>query len=85
MDIVEDQELEAPPYDITDNGLSTKVVVSDFTQVNPGYDGTASVPVVKTIQCFVPAGIFALTSTADDTAAGVLINVLGIVRCKDMA
>jgi hypothetical protein len=85
MDIAELQELEAPPYDITDNGFSTALVVSDFTQLNPGYDGTDSIPVVKTMQCFVPAGLLAITATATDAAAGILIDVLGIVRCKDMA
>jgi hypothetical protein len=85
MDIVQDQELEAPPYDITDNGYSTALVVSDFTQLNPGYDGTNSVPVVKTMQCFVPAGLLAISASASDAAAGILIDVLGIVRCKDMA
>jgi hypothetical protein len=85
MDIVQDQELEKPPYDITDNGFSTAIVVSDFTQLNPGYDGTSSIPVIKTLQCFVPAGLLAITATATDAAAGILIDVLGIVRCKDMA
>ena len=36
MEIVEDQELEKPPYDITDNGLSTTVAFLDIMQVNPG-------------------------------------------------
>ena len=85
MDIVEDQEREAPPYDITDNGTSIDLIVSDFTQLNPGYDGTNSVPVVKTLRCFVPAGLLAMSASADDSGAGILINVLGIVRCKDMA
>ena len=36
MDIVEDQEHEAPPYDITDNGFSTTAVVQDLMQISPG-------------------------------------------------
>jgi hypothetical protein len=56
MDIVEDQELEKPPYDITDNGWSTQLAISDITQVNPGYDGNNSIPVLRTMTCFVPAG-----------------------------
>lgn len=86
MDIVEDQELEAPPYDITDNGWSTNVAIDDIMQINPGYDGTNSVPVLKTAQLFLPAGLlkFNVVNTAD-SGASLLIDVVGIVRCKDMA
>ena len=49
MDIVEDQEEEAPPYDITDGGFSTSTVLSDIMQINPGYDGTSSIPVVSAL------------------------------------
>jgi hypothetical protein len=85
MELAEDQELEAPPYDITDNGASTLVAVSDIMQINPGYDGTNSVPVLRTAQVFVPAGILKLYTTAGDTGASVLIDVVGMVLCKDMA
>jgi hypothetical protein len=85
MELAEDQELEAPPYDITDNGASTLVAISDIMQINPGYDGTSSVPVLRTTQLFVPAGILKLYTTAADLSANVLIDVVGIVLCKDMA
>jgi hypothetical protein len=86
MDIVQDQELEAPPYDITDNGFSTSLGIYDIMQINPGYDGSDSVPVLKTAQVFVPAGILKINVVDDaDSAASLLVNVLGIVRCKDMA
>jgi hypothetical protein len=85
MDIVEDQELEAPPYDITDNGFSTALVAQDIMQINPGYDGTGSVPVQKSTQIFVPAGLLYLSTTAAASNAALLIDVVGIVRCKDMA
>jgi hypothetical protein len=85
MDIVQDQELEAPPYDITDNGFSTQVVLSDIMQINPGYDGTSSVPVLKTTQMFVPAGILKVFTSAADGDASILIDVVGMVLCKDMA
>jgi hypothetical protein len=35
MDIVEDQELEKPPYDITDGGWSTNAAIADIMQINP--------------------------------------------------
>jgi hypothetical protein len=85
MDIVQDQELEAPPYDITDNGWSTNVAIADIMQINPGYDGTSSVPVLRTAQVFVPAGLLKINCTAADTGASILIDVVGMVLCKDVA
>jgi hypothetical protein len=85
MDIVQDQELEAPPYDITDNGFSTSLIVGDIMQINPGYDGSASVPVLRTAQVFVPAGLLKMNCTASDTGASILIDVVGMVLCKDLA
>jgi hypothetical protein len=85
MDIVQDQELEAPPYDITDNGHSTDQVIADIMQINPGYDGTSSVPVLKSTQLFVPAGLLYITSDAAQADALLLIEVVGTVLCKDLA
>ena len=86
MDIVQDQELEAPPYDITDNGWSTQLYAADIMQMNPGYDGTSSVPVLRQTQVFVPAGLLTIgAADNDDATAAIMIEVLGIVRCKDMA
>ena len=85
MDIVQDQELERPPYDITDNGFSVQNVISDIMQINPGYDGTSSVPVIRQTTMFVPAGLLRMFTFSADTSADVLIDVLDIVRCKDMA
>jgi hypothetical protein len=85
MDIVQDQELEAPPYDINDTGFSTSIVFSDLMQINPGFDGTSSVPVLKTTQVFVPAGILKVFTSSADASASMLIDVVGMVLCKDMA
>ena len=85
MDIVQDQELERPPYDITDNGFSVQNVISDIMQINPGYDGTSSVPVIRQTTMFVPAGLLRMFTFSAVTSADVLIDVLDIVRCKDMA
>ena len=85
MDIVQDQESEAPPYDITDGGLSVYTQLSDIIQINPGYDGTSSVPVLRQTSLFVPAGILKMNCSARDDGASVLIEVLDTVLCKDMA
>ena len=85
MDIVEDQELEAPPYDITDGGFSVSIVPSDIMQINPGYDGTSSVPVLRQTTMFVPAGLLYLSATEADSDAILLVEVIGEVLCKDMA
>jgi len=86
MELAEDQELEAPPYDITDSGWSTQLYNADIMQINPGYDGTSSVPVLRQTQVFVPAGLLMITAADnEDTGALVAIDVLDIVRCKDMA
>ena len=85
MDIVADQELEAPPYDITDNGHSTDLVITDIMQINPGWNGDSSVPVLKQTTVFVPAGLLLISSDVAQSEASLLIDVVGIVRCKDMA
>ena len=85
MDIVEDQEFERPPYDITDDGWSTNLSISDIMQINPGYDGTDSVPVLRTSTVFIPAGIMKMNCTASDADASILIEVLDTILCKDMA
>jgi hypothetical protein len=86
MNIVESQEFEAPPYDITDNGWSTQLYAADIMQINPGYDGSQSVPVLRQTTVFVPAGLLKIAAAdATDGNAAVMIEVLDIVRCKDMA
>ncbi len=85
MDIVEEQETEKPPYDITDGGFSTTVNTGSIMQINPGYDGTNSIPVLRTASLFVPAGILKMNCGSADSGATVLIDVVGTVLCKDMA
>ena len=85
MDIVVDQELEAPPYDITDNGWSTIPAIADIMQINPGYDGSASVPVLRQSTLFLPAGLLKMNCSATDNDASILIEVMGQVLCKDVA
>jgi hypothetical protein len=84
MEIVNDQELENPPYDLTNEGWSTSTVVYDLMQVNPGYDGVGPVPVLRSTQVFVPAGILKINASQADGTAGILVEVVGQVLCKDM-
>jgi len=84
MTIVEEQEEEAPPYDITDGGWSTNVAIADILRINPGYDGTSSIPVIRQTQLFVPAGLLAINSTEADSKATIFVEVVGQVLCKDM-
>jgi len=83
MDIVEAQEKEAPPYDITDGGQSVDTMIGAIMQLNPGYDGTSSVPVLRKLQMFIPAGLLLVSTQAD--LSTVFIEVLDEVLCKDMA
>jgi hypothetical protein len=63
MDIVEEQESEAPPYDITDGGFSTTLNIGSIMQINPGNGGQNAdgspkplIPTLKTTSLFAPAG-----------------------------
>lgn len=88
MNIAEDQELEAPPYDITDDGDSIYPVYDGLTQMSPGWNGSASIPNVRTIRgVFVPAGLLLITASAAGGAAASAIQIkcLGKVLCKDLA
>jgi hypothetical protein len=84
MDIVQDQESEKPPYDITDNGWSIYPVPADIMQISPGWDGEDSVASLKSTQLFVPAGLLYISSSTADSNATMIIDVVGIVRCRDM-
>jgi len=77
LNIAEDQELELPPYDTTDDGESIARVLQGYG-LNRTTGGTLS------MNCFVPAGILCVIS---DIAALVAIEVtvLGEVLCKDMS
>ena len=77
LDIANDQELEAPPYDITDAGDSIWALSASTTRT------PTTLSVVRG-SCFVPAGLLAVHQSAD--AAYILnIEVVGVVLCKDMA
>ncbi|AXQ65414.1 MAG: hypothetical protein [Circular genetic element sp.] len=77
-EIAEDQQLEAPPYDIADDGDSVELLYNSMLITN-------STESVRTMQLFVPAGLFAIISTAALTSGTVTVDVVGKVLCKDMA
>jgi hypothetical protein len=77
LDIANEQELELPPYDLTDAGDST-LAVSQTTVKTP-----TTLGVVRG-SCFVPAGLLGVfqKSAGDYT---LHLTVVGEVLCKDMA
>lgn len=81
VEIAEDQELENPPYDLADDGDSTKKVIVDYLNTN-----NATLQVVRARNVFVPAGILSLVQGSDATVTpAILVNVKGWSYCKDMA
>ena len=76
LEISVDQELEAPPYDIDDNGDSIQTLVKGFGA------STAQTPNFR-FSAFLPAGLARMTFGAND--ALLEVTVLGKVLCKDMA
>ena len=77
-EIAEDQQLEAPPYDIDDDGDSVELLYNSMLITN-------STESVRSMQLFVPAGLFGIVSTAALTSGTVTVDVIGKVLCKDMA
>jgi len=77
-EIAEDQQLEEPPYDVADAGDSIQLLYNTMVITN-------STESVRNLSLFVPAGLFAITSTAALTSAGITVDVVGKVLCKDMA
>lgn len=80
-EIAEDQELEAPPYDIRDNGDSVKKIIVDYANTN-----NATLQVVRMRNVFVPGGILAFNQGSDAAVTpAILIDVKGWSYCKDLA
>ncbi len=80
IDITEEQELEAPPYDIADDGDSIDVIFNDITRSNAE---TLSITRMKNV--FVPAGIFRFNCTESSIDALLCVDVKGWSYCKDLA
>ncbi len=75
IDIVEDQELELPPYDLENNGDSIHTIPAGIMAT------TAEFPVGK-VMAFLPAGLARLDLPG---AATMHVKVIGKLLCKDMA
>jgi len=77
-EIAEDQQLEEPPYDITDNGDSVQLVRRDTVITN-------STESVRRVSVFIPAGLLAIYSTTALAQSIVTIDIVAKVLCKDIA
>jgi hypothetical protein len=77
LEITQDQELEKPPYDTTDNGDSIKVVIAGFNKVPTTLGITRG-------QLFVPAGLLQIIPSSNDQFS-LRVEILAEVLCKDMA
>lgn len=82
LEIAADQQLEAPPYDIADDGDSTKGCL-DYMLVG-GTTAGATAAVRSWGLYFFPAGIIALQNAAAFSNA-LEITVIGKELCKDVA
>lgn len=92
-EIAEDQELEAPPYDVVDTGDSIQAIF-DYKVVSGSYDTTdgdgGQVTVFPPSMIrkwglyFVPAGLLALSNLQNYSNA-LQIEVIGKELCKDAA
>jgi len=80
VDIAKDQEEEKPPYDIVDGGDSQDGVFAQTWYMSAS--GEAATRKLGTI--FVPAGLLAIQSTAQN-GNGLMLRVVGKVLCKDFA
>ena len=79
LDIAEDQELEAPPYDQADNGDSIETI-------SCGLGGsTSEFPTIR-FQAFLPAGLMRVSAPSATAALPIAmeVTVLRKVLCKDM-
>ncbi len=77
MDILAEQEMETPPYDLEDDGDSI-YCVTDNIGVTPSTGGTLS------FMSFVPAGIMQFRFTDATSPSLIEVEVLEKVLCKDM-
>ena len=83
VDIAEDQELEAPPYDISDRGDSIDFIIAEYARTN---DSTLIKATVRNV--FIPAGICGIifvTDDEEDAKATMFVDVKGWSYCKDLA
>ena len=80
VDIAEDQELEAPPYDFGDRGDSIEAILANYARTN-----SATLSISKMYNLFIPAGIFKLLSSESSTDCLLHVDVKGWSYCKDLS
>ena len=93
MEIAEDQEEEATPYDINDDGDSVELALKGFAQAsiptvwdsdeNEQVDQEGYFRLVTIRNVFCPAGLLKLSSTVGTVNASILVTVKGKWECKD--
>lgn len=82
-DIAEDLELEAPPYDLTDDGDSTKPVALASLRVQPFTSGDTNNTTVTLKNVFLPAG-FAIFDMGKAGLTGTFdVSVKAVLECRD--
>ena len=80
-EVAEDQEQEAPPYDLLDAGDSIDEIYVDILNTNTG-----TLQVQRVHNLFVPAGILAILNSSNGTVTPtIFVDVKGSVLCKDVA
>ena len=89
VEIAEDQEEEAPPYDILSTGDAIRKIISGFIRLLPHYDGGGYNMGTTTIRnVFLPAG-YCFLDFAESPGAmqasdvEVQFDVRGVFDCKD--
>ena len=79
MRLAERQQENVPPYDLTDDGDSTNLVVLDGWSF-PTTEGSHTFRNV-----FVPAGMFRLLGISGTAQYEVSVEVLGTFECREFA
>lgn len=82
-DIAEDLELEAPPYDLDDDGDSTRPLAIAPLRVQPYSSGEANTATVTLKNVFLPAG-FAMIDMGKAGLTGIFdVSVKAVLECRD--
>ena len=88
-EIAEDQEEEAPPYDILDTGDGIRKIEYGFLRIQPHTDGaTANVALATLRNVFLPAGFCFLDFTEtpvemQSSNVEIMFDVRGVFEAKD--
>lgn len=89
--VAEDDELLAPPYDITDAGDSIRKVILGFVKLLPFQNDSANVIASKTVRnVFLPAGFLLVNfgetpATLNAALLEMQIDVKAVWECRELA